>query len=262
MKRFMLLLTSALVIVGVGAALSLSSAGASSAKVQGKKCHCKRGPKGKRGKKGATGPKGPKGNTGPAGPAGQAGPAGPQGATGPAGSANVFLPILGHLGTFGESGFIVGNWTIGVKTDGSGDCTGGGFNTGAKNGIYTVEEDYSATNLALVAGFTPVQGQAHHQFIEKYISGGTSGTNETNPNGWVPTDSGSAPQDFNIGPGPEGLGNVLFVGKTGTGADTTPYGGSAQFQMVTNDGSSQAAGDVGCQTDSNGTTVEGFVVGK
>src|SRR5438552_2522504 len=118
----MLLLTSALLIVGVGAALSAAS---SSAKVtHGKKCHCRRGPRGRRGRRG------------PAGPAGPAGPQGATGATGPAGggSSNVFLPAPTHLGTFGAAGFIVGNWTIGVKTDGTGNCTGGGFVTGDKSG--------------------------------------------------------------------------------------------------------------------------------
>lgn len=255
MKRFMLLITSALIIVGVGAAMSLPSAGAFSAKTHaakahGKKCHCRRGRRGRRGPAGARGP------AGQAGQAGPAGPAGPVGATGPAGggSSNVFLPAPTHLGTFGQAGFIVGNWTIGVKTDGSGNCTGGGFITGDSSGQYYVREDKG--NFGPAAGFTNEN--------EALEAAGPTGPG-TNPGMWNTTPAGSAPKDYNLNVpalgGPAPVGNVLFS-TSGDSSRADQSGGNASFQLVTNDGSSQAGGQLGCYTKSTGTTVSGFVVGQ
>jgi hypothetical protein len=95
LKRLMLLLTSALVVAGVATALPLS--GASASKAHGKKCHCRRGPRGRRGP------------AGPAGPRGATGPAGPQGATGPAGgggSSNAGQPFVFN-GPAGQSATIL-----------------------------------------------------------------------------------------------------------------------------------------------------------
>ncbi len=98
MKRFMLLLTSALVIVGVGAALSVPSAGAS--KTHAKAAHKqadKRGRRGRRGPRGPRGPQGPKGNTGAQGPQGPAGPAGTGGL---------------NFNGVGDKVVVVGNFTV------------------------------------------------------------------------------------------------------------------------------------------------------
>ena len=169
MKRFMLLLTSALVIVGVGAALSLSSAGASSAKVQGKKCHCKRG-KGKRGKKGATGPKGPKGNTGPAGPAG---PAGPQGATGPAGSGGAAqsASFLHTMGNFDSVSRTIGAFTVTISSAGDGTCSGIVFDSnGQKAHVETSWDDpFDGLTLNASNGFSSDYGYPNTFEDEKFI---------------------------------------------------------------------------------------------
>src|SRR6266540_994810 len=105
MKRFMLLLASALLGVGVGAALSVSSAGASThakaahAKAShGKRCHCRRGRRGRRG------------------PAGPAGPAGPGGSSANASNINT------TLGNFGSKSVTIGDFTLTQTSDGSGDC--------------------------------------------------------------------------------------------------------------------------------------------
>ena len=174
MKRFMLLLTSALVIVGVGAALSLSSAGASSAKVQGKKCHCKRGPKGKRGKKGATGPKGPKGNTGSAGPAG---PAGPQGATGPAGSGGAAqsASLLHTMGNFDSVSRTIGAFTITISSAGDGTCAGMTFDSNGQKAhvYYDWDDPFDGSTLNSSNGFTTnintVSGDSLTFEDERYI---------------------------------------------------------------------------------------------
>ncbi len=104
MKRIMLLLTSALVIVGVGAALSVPSAGASKthAKAANKHGHHhgRRGPRGRRGATGPRGPQGPKGDTG------AAGPAGPQGPQGPAGLGSL------NFNGVGDKVVVVGNFAI------------------------------------------------------------------------------------------------------------------------------------------------------
>src|SRR6266508_723428 len=104
MKRFMLLLTSALLVVGVGAAMSVSSAGASTqtkvshAKAShGKRCHCRRGRRGRRGRRV------------PAGPAGPAGTGGGQ-------------SMLDVLGNFDSKSVTLGSFTLTQTSDGSGDC--------------------------------------------------------------------------------------------------------------------------------------------
>jgi hypothetical protein len=101
----MLLLTSALVIVGVGAALSLPSAGAS-AKHATKHAD-------KRGRRGATGPRGPQGPKGDTGPQGPAGPAGGGGAGGNLNFNGVGTKIV-----------VVGNFTVASAfTDSPSTCT-------------------------------------------------------------------------------------------------------------------------------------------
>jgi collagen type I alpha len=135
MKRFMLLLTSALLIVGVGAALSVPSAGAASRHAKashakashGKRCHCRRGRRGRRG------PAGPAGPRGPQGPAGPAGPQGATGATGPAGGGSSNLQLFdSRLGVNDTEAVAFGNFIVAVTTDTSGDCEGGGMRTGSK----------------------------------------------------------------------------------------------------------------------------------
>ncbi len=101
MKRFMLLLTSALVIVGVGAALSVPSAGAS--KTHAKAAHKQAD---KRGRRGRRGPRGPRGPQGPKGDTGAAGPAGPQGPQGPAGLGSL------NFNGVGDKVVVVGNFAI------------------------------------------------------------------------------------------------------------------------------------------------------
>ncbi len=101
MKRLMLLLTSALVIVGVGAALSVPSAGAS--KTHAKAAHKQADKRGRRGRRGATGPRGPQGPKGDTGAQGPAGPAGPQG---PAGLGSL------NFNGVGTKVVVVGNFTI------------------------------------------------------------------------------------------------------------------------------------------------------
>lgn len=68
MRRFFVFLSAAMFVIGGGAALGLSGTGPKStharpghANAPGKKCHCRRGPRGPRG------PAGPRGATGPAG---------------------------------------------------------------------------------------------------------------------------------------------------------------------------------------------------
>ncbi len=100
----MLLLSSALLIVGVGAALSLPAAGA--------KTHAKQADKhGHRGHRGATGPRGPQGPKGDTGPAGAQGPAGPAGA----GSLN--------FNGVGNKTVIVGNFTVSSSFSDPSNCS-------------------------------------------------------------------------------------------------------------------------------------------
>jgi hypothetical protein len=115
----MLLITSALVIVGVGAAMSVPSASAFSAKAHGKKCKCQRGPRGHKGKPGPKGPKGPQGPAGPAGPVGATGPS-----TGGVGG-NVTGQSFYHKFTPLDSKSItVGDFTITISSNGSTLCDG------------------------------------------------------------------------------------------------------------------------------------------
>jgi len=141
----------------------------------------------------------------------------------------VFLPAPSHLGTFGTAGVIVGNWSIGVTTDGSGNCDGGGFNTGAKSGLESVKEDQS-------------DGSTGNEGVEALIRA-------SDASGWAETPAGSAPGDFLISGQP--VGNVLW-------ADN----GSASFQLITNDGSSEAGGQMGCHDVSSGVVVAGYVIGQ
>ena len=148
MKRFVLLLTSALVIAGIGAALSLSSAGAFSTGTQGKKCHCQRGPRGHRGFPGPKGARGATGATGPAGPAGATGPAGTgTGATGPAGPAGpsgavTAIPFVGKKGASASESVTFGNLTVTWKAAAGPAC---GALT-LKNESSTVAARYNAAS--------------------------------------------------------------------------------------------------------------------
>ena len=150
MKRFMLLITSALVIVGVGAAMSLPSAGASS---HGKKCHCQRGPRGHKGKPGPQGPRGPAGPAGPAGPRGATGPAGGGGGLGGSVSAQSFYHKMGNLDS---KSITVGDFTITISSDGSADCAGMTVDSHGKvAGIQEAPYDpWDGTTLNSPNGFT------------------------------------------------------------------------------------------------------------
>lgn len=130
MKKLMLLLAAASLVV-VGGAFSITSAGAKTAHAAAKAhAAAARGPRGPRGPRGFTGARGPagangtngaNGANGAAGSAGPAGPAGPKGDTGPAGpgSASITKLITGNNAVYTvTAGFV----TIGETNSSTGTC--------------------------------------------------------------------------------------------------------------------------------------------
>jgi hypothetical protein len=156
----MLLLTSALLVVGVGAALSVSSAGASThakashAKAShGKRCHCRRG---RRGRPGPAGPRGPAGPAGPAGPQGATGAMGPAGSSGAAQSAS-FLHTMGNFDSVSRT---VGSFTLTISSAGDGTCSGIVFDSnGQKAHVDTSYDDpFDGLTLDSSNGFSSDYG--------------------------------------------------------------------------------------------------------
>jgi hypothetical protein len=113
----MLLIAAALVIVGVGAALSVPGAGAEH---HGKKCHCPPGPRGPRGPRGSTGPRGA---TGPAGPSG--------------GGANS-LNFDARLAPSTSKSITIGNFTVNETSTAAGNCNDVMMRAGNLDGKYSV----------------------------------------------------------------------------------------------------------------------------